>query len=376
MQHHAIVDRGLELTTQWPSGKAEHTAATYQWIDFQNQPTLTSQPCRLIAAKSCAAFEHIAICHLGPEEHLTTLVMDVQEEKTVGIVLVHTSDLPACGLQPTPCNEIKVPVVLIRYELGNDLLKVIQDTSVNVLAVILKDSPAAADSVPEYQVSCNPAVATASGTKPGKLLLTKRLVELLYERSTRQPAVMCQNTHNFIGTFDLVNEFERRITSGYYSVSKLKNKGKTICSHLTKCMEQNYAADFLYHCLMAHWFQLCSAYHTNDHVLKYCNDCVLKLHTLKASSMKSVFLSFLENQLTITWKSGKELAAELLLMFFEEVYASRHLQQKCQSNRSVADFGISLAAAELSLALKQYLKHTFNPVTFWKTFIQVVWCCS
>jgi hypothetical protein len=92
--------------------------------------------------------------------------------------------------------------------------------------------------------------------------------------------------------------------------------------------------------------------------------------------MKSVFLSFLENQLTITWKSGKELAAELLLMFFEEVYASRHLQQKCQSNRSVPDFGISLAAAELSLALRQYLKRNFNSVTFWKTFIQVVWCCS
>ena len=258
---------------------------TYQWIEFQNRPDLLDQPAPLKPANDFSSFRHIAIHLLQPEEDLTELVIDCQSRKASGVVLVHTSnDLPAHGLNPRPCDDVKIPVVLVKREVGQSLLNDVQDRSKTVKIVIFRETPIQC-LVPDYQIPDDHQAALAAQTtspvadapdkNPGlvctlranpnrsrprlteKFNLIDKMKKLLYEKSTRQPAVMCLDTFRFCGMFDLLDGYERWLTDdGGGNMTKVEKKLGQACQHLTTCMEKNYAVDFPYHCLIVYRLRL------------------------------------------------------------------------------------------------------------------------
>ena len=317
-------------------------AVTYQWIDFQNKPDLLDRPAPLMPANDFPSFRHIAIHLLRAEESLTELVIDCQNHKASGVVLVHTSnDLPAHGRNPPRCDDVKIPVVLVKREVGQSLLNDVQDTSKTVKIVIFRETPIQC-LVPEYQIPDDHQAALAAQTSPvadtpdknpglfvtlrarpnrSRPRLTERfgliskMKKLLYEK-TGQPAVMCQDTSRFCGMFDLLDGYERRINDdGRGNMTKVKKKVTKACQHLTTCMEKNYAVDFPYHCLIVFRLRsyvlnmqlrcydvyvvlllcLCRqrTYRDMDAVVSYQDGCVSRLRTLTAHSMETVFEPFL-----------------------------------------------------------------------------------
>lgn len=234
-------------------------ALTYQWLDFKNQPALLDQPEELVSADDSPAFKHVAIHLCRPDDDVTELVIQCQSGNAKGVVLIHTQDdLPAQEQGPPPCDDVKIPVVLIGRRAGEGLLKEVQDSSKTVNVVIVRESGVDAG-VPEYQtpdvrfdmLAAASCVAETSGrTKRKKFHLTRNMEKLLYESRTRQPVVMCKDHERFCRTFQLLDEYEHDSSERTVNSSKLKNKVQKLCDHLTKCMRRNYLADFPYHCLM------------------------------------------------------------------------------------------------------------------------------
>ena len=246
-------------------------AVTYQWIDFRNEPILIDQPEELVSADDSPAFKHIALHLLRPDEDLIGLVIHFQNNNARGVVLVHSGDdLPALELNPPPCDGVKIPVVLIKHKVGRSLLSEMQDSSKTVNIVIIRET--ALDCVvPEYQTpddrqaAAAAAAATAAqalfaetpdekprfrGTffrKVEKFHLTKKMKILLYDKETKQPAVMCQN--RICEIFDLLDAFEKVRMDHTVNISKVKGTVGKVCDLLKTCMERNYAVDFPYHCV-------------------------------------------------------------------------------------------------------------------------------
>jgi hypothetical protein len=322
-----IVQQGLRLTIQRTTEEdVQHFAATYQWIDFQNKPTLPDCSLQLLPAGESVAFRHISIYRLKPgdREQLTQLVLNCQRNQAVGVVLVHTSgDLPAPGQNPPPCGDVKIPVVLITRKVGHSLLTELQDTSKVVSVAILRESSTDC-AVPDYQspnvqttaasaaVDTTPAspqatspIAETPDEKPGffgvlfgkpsteKFHLTRKMKNLLYEGSTKQPAVMCQHMDRIREIFDLIDKYEKTIGRAVNN-SRVKDKVTKACGLLKTCMEKNYEVDFPYHCLTVLRLRLHAAWHDLDAVVSYRDSCVSRLRTLTAHSMETVFVPFLE----------------------------------------------------------------------------------
>jgi hypothetical protein len=293
---------------------------------------------------------------------------------------------------------VKIPVVLITRKVGHSLLTELQDTSKVVSVAILRESSTDC-AVPDYQspnvqttaasaaVDTTPAspqatspIAETPDEKPGffgvlfgkpsteKFHLTRKMKNLLYEGSTKQPAVMCQHMDRIREIFDLIDKYEKTIGRAVNN-SRVKDKVTKACGLLKTCMEKNYEVDFPYHCLTVLRLRLHAAWHDLDAVVSYRDSCVSRLRTLTAHSMETVFVPFLENKLTIPWSGEENNSVELLLRFFEAVYEHQLSDRNC---RSIEDFGTSLVIAELILAVQQSLGKPDQATHVWHQLIKTL----
>jgi hypothetical protein len=372
-----VVERGLRLTIHGSAESVQRCAVTYQWIDFQNEPILVDEPEELIPADDCPSFKHVALHLLRPDDDLTDLVVQCQNSNARGVVLVHSSDdLPVQGLNPSPCDDIKIPVVLIKHKVGRSLLNEMQDRFKTVTIAIVRET-AIECRVPEYQT---PEDRQASAATPDektrlrspvsrklKFRLTKKMRKLLYNKDSNQPEVMCQSS-DMCEIFYLLDEFENKNMK--MNLGKLKGKVTKICHLLKECMARNYASDFPFHCLAVLRLRSQPSYREMPPVLSYYDACVSQLHVLTTRSMETVFVPFLENKMMISWGGEKKSAVELLSSFFESVYKWHHCTKDCQSNRNIESFGVSLVAAQITLAVKQHLGVKVKPPFFWSFFIK------